>query len=114
LLVHIVLFRPKADLADADREHLVAAIERAHREIAAIRAFRVGRRVAADAGYAATVPDYPYVAVIELDDEAALAAYLSHPAHAELARLFRVTGDSPLAYDFSVEDAARARTLLRF
>lgn len=112
MLVHIVLFRPRADLADADRENLVAAIERAHRDIAVVRRFQVGKRVMAQAGYAASMPDYPFIALIEVDDEAALGKYLSHAAHAELGRLFWSTSEAALAYDFAVTDAGAARTLL--
>jgi hypothetical protein len=105
MIVHVVLFRPKADLAAADRESLVGAIDRAHREIPVIRRFLVGRRTLRDASYAAAMPAYPFIALIEVDDERALQEYLAHPAHAELARWFWLTGDSPLAYDFEVADA---------
>lgn len=105
MLVHLVLFRPKAALAAAHRETLVAAIERAHREIGGVRRFRVGRRTMQSAGYAAMAPDYPFLALIEFDDESSLRDYLQHPAHAELAKLFWETSDAPLAYDYEVTDA---------
>lgn len=106
MLVHLVLFRPKAQLAAEHREHLVAALERAHREIAAVRRFRIGRRTLRSASYAALSPDYPFLALIEFDDEASLREYLEHPAHAQLARLFWETSDAPLAYDYEVTDAS--------
>jgi hypothetical protein len=112
MIVHVVLFRPKADLAAADRGSLAAAIERAHREIPVIRRFLVGVRTHRAAGYAAAMPDYPFVALIELDDEPALEQYLAHPAHAELARWFWHTGDAALAYDYALQDAAVVRSLL--
>jgi hypothetical protein len=112
LVAHIVLFRPKAGLAAEDRESLVAAIERAHREIAVIRRFLVGKRTQRGAGYAAAMPEYPFIAVIELEDEMALQQYLSHPAHEGLARLFWQTSDSALAYDFALVEPSSARTLL--
>ncbi len=112
MLAHIVLFRPKAGLAAADRESLVAAIERAHREIPAVRRFRVGKRTLRGMGYAAAMPDYPFVALIEVDDEPALQQYLSHQAHEALARLFWQTSDSALAYDFEIGEASSAATLL--
>jgi hypothetical protein len=112
MIAHVVLFRPKADLAAADRASLVGAIERAHREIAGIRRFLVGTRTLRGVGYAALMPEYPYLALVELDDERALQQYLAHPAHAELGRLFWETSDSALAYDFDMVDASRAATFL--
>lgn len=106
MIVHVVLFRPRADLAAADRLSLVAAIERAHREIPVIRRFLVGTRTLREAGYAPAMPEYPFIALIEVDDERALQEYLAHAAHAELARWFWQTGDSSLAYDFDVSDAS--------
>lgn len=112
MLAHIVLFRPKAGLAAADRQTLVAAIERAHREISSVRRFRVGKRVLREAGYAAATPEFPFVALIELEDERALREYLAHPAHAELARLFWTTSDAALAYDFELKDAGEWAALI--
>lgn len=112
MLLHLVLFRPKADLAAADRASLVGAIERAHREIPVIRRFSVGRRVFREASYAAGLPDYPFIAIVELDDERALQEYLRHAAHGELARWFWQTSDSALAYDFVVREAGEASAYL--
>lgn len=112
MLVHVVLFRPKADLGRADRESLVAAIERAHREIPNLRSFRVGERTLRAAGYAPQMPEFPYIAVIEVTDEAALQAYLAHPAHADLAQQFWRTSDAALAFDFELVDVSDLRTRL--
>ncbi len=112
MLAHIVLFRPKAGLAAADRESLVAAIDRAHRDIPVVRRFLVGKRTMRGTGYAAAMPEYPFVALIELDDEAALQQYLAHPAHEMLAKLFWLTSDSALAYDFEMLAASAAGRLL--
>jgi hypothetical protein len=111
VLLHIVLFRPRAGLGAADRESLVAAIERAYREIAVITRFRVGRRTALEASYAGPMPDYPFAALVELQDERALAEYLSDPAHQELARTFWQTSDSALAYDYRLLEAGEVRSL---
>jgi hypothetical protein len=112
MLLHIVLFRPRAALPAADRQSLVAAIERAHRDLAVVRRFQVGRRVLREAAYAAAMPEYPFVAVVEVDNEDALRQYLTHPAHAELARLFWATSDSSLAFDFDMTDATSVRSFL--
>ncbi len=113
MLFHVVLFRPKPGLAAADRASLVAAIERAHREIPVIRRFAVGKRVFRTASYASGLPEYPFIAVVELDDEAALQQYLQHPAHGELARWFWQTSDSALAYDFVTAEASAAPAFLK-
>jgi hypothetical protein len=113
MIVHVVLFRPKADLAGADRASLVAAIEKAHREIPVIRRFLVGTRTLRDASYAAAMPDYPFLVLIEVEDAPGLEQYLAHPAHAELGRLFWQTSDSALAYDFQMIDASAISAFLK-
>jgi hypothetical protein len=112
MLLHIVLFQPKAALGVADRQNLVGAIEQAHREIPFIRRFQIGKRAVRGAAYAASMPDYDFVALVEVDDREALQEYLTHPSHAELARLFWSMSAASLAYDFEVIDAAAARTFL--
>src|SRR5512138_2260362 len=112
MIVHVVLFRPKAGLAPERRAGLVGAIERAHREIPGIRRFLVGTRTARDTTYAGVMPDFPYLAQIELDDKEALRRYLEHPAHAELGQLFWETSDAALAYDYEALDASAAARLL--
>ena len=113
MIVHVVLFRPKADLAGADRASLVAAIEKAHREIPVIRRFLVGTRTLRGASYAAAMPEYPFLVLIEVEDARMLERYLAHPAHAELGRLFWQTSDSALAYDFEMRDASESSAFLQ-
>lgn len=112
MIVHVVLFRPRADLDAADRASLADAIERAHRDIPGIRRFMVGARTLREVSYAAAMPEYSFVALIELDDQRALQEYLAHPAHASLGQLFWQTSDSALAYDYEVVDASSASILL--
>lgn len=112
MIVHLVLFRPKPGLPDADRRGLMEAIARAHREIPSIRRFTVGKRTAQDASYARMMPDYPFIAVVEFDDADGLEAYLAHPAHQDLGRRFWDTSDSPLALDYELLELADAIALL--
>jgi hypothetical protein len=100
MIVHLVLFRPKAGFAEADRNALAAAIDGARREIPSIRAFRVGERTMRETSYAQHADEFPYAALVEFDDLAGLRAYLEHPAHAELGRLFWTASDKAVAYDF--------------
>jgi hypothetical protein len=111
MVIHVVLFRPKADLDAASREALAAAIDRARREIPSIRRFVVGKRILQGTNYAALMDDFPLAALVEFDDVAGVEAYLRHPAHADLSRLFWMTGEQSLAYDFDLRDAAAIRSL---
>jgi stress responsive alpha/beta barrel protein len=106
VLTHVVLFRPKPGLTPADAEALVGAIERAARDIAAVRRFEVGRRTASPPAYAAgSPPDFPYVAMVWLDDRGALDAYLAHPAHQALGAAFNAALGAALIFDFDCETA---------
>jgi stress responsive alpha/beta barrel protein len=100
---HVVLMKPRPDLSAADREALVAAFERAVRDIASIRGVRIGRRVTHGAGYEGLAgDDAAYLAMIDFDDLAGLQAYLRHPAHAELGARFGVSLSSAVVLDFEV------------
>lgn len=101
MLLHIVLFRPKPGLSDDDREAMFAALDAAAREIPTVRRFQLGRRVTHGAGYEAMMAhDFPFAAVIEFEDLAGLQAYLRHPRHDELGRLFYSLQEAALAYDY--------------
>lgn len=105
MTAHVVLFRPRGDLAPEARQALVAAFERALGEIPAIRRARVGRRFMLGRPYEALMPtDYPYIAILEFDDRTALTAYLDHPAHAQLAARFFAAFEEALIYDFELTD----------
>jgi len=115
VLTHVVLFRPKPGLAPADAETLVTAIERAARDIPAVRRFEVGRQTATPPPYAAgSPPDLPFVAMVWVDDRAALDAYLAHPAHQALGAAFNAALGAALIFDFDTGtvDAGGARRLL--
>ncbi len=103
MVAHIVLMKPRADLAPADRQALVAAFARAVREIPSVRSVRVGRRVTHGARYEARVPDTAdYLVVIDFDDLDGLQTYLRHPTHEELGARFSESLSSALIYDFEV------------
>ena len=103
MVSHVVLMKPRADLSTADRDAFVSAFERAIREIAAVRAVRVGRRIRHGAGYEAGIPDAAdYLALIDFDDLAGLQTYLRHPAHAELGARFGQALSSAMVYDFEL------------
>jgi hypothetical protein len=112
MIAHIVLFRPRAEVGAIERAAFERAIAGACREIPSIRRFRLGPRVRHGRAYEATVAqDYPYAAVIEFDDLAGLSAYLDHPAHAELARLWASTSADSLVFDYELAEASTGGTL---
>jgi hypothetical protein len=105
MLFHIALFRPRPDLAAADRAGLVEALESALQRIPSIRRFNVGRRVTHGAGYEALMPvSLDYAAVIEFDDLAGLEAYLEHPAHQALGSRFMSSLESSAIFDYQMQD----------
>jgi hypothetical protein len=103
MVTHLVLMKPRADLAASDRQALVAAFERAIHDIPTVRRMRVGRRVVHGAGYERGAPDTAdYIAVIDFDDLAGLQSYLRHPAHDALGARFGQSLSSAVVYDFEV------------
>jgi hypothetical protein len=101
MIAHVVLFRPRTDLAPDARDALTGAFEAAIREIPSIRRVRVGKRVTHGRPYEALMRvDYQYAALLEFDDLAALKAYLEHPAHERLATQFFAAFEEALMYDF--------------
>ena len=98
---HLVLMKPRADLAAADAEALIAALRRAVDAIPAVRELRVGRRVVHGADYEKIAPDSAdFMVSLGFDDLAALQTYLRHPAHEELSARFYRSLSSALVYDF--------------
>jgi hypothetical protein len=106
MIIHVVLFRPKADLESAQAETLVHALEAAAREIPCVRRFRVGRRVEDGPAYPASgASDFAFAAFVEVDDRAGLETYLSHPVHAALGQAFNAGLAAALIADYDVRDA---------
>ncbi|HQZ38581.1 MAG TPA: Dabb family protein [Vicinamibacterales bacterium] len=114
MIVHLVLFSPRPDLSDTERRALVAALERACSDIPRIRRARVGRRRVLGYEYDTLSPvAFEFSAMLEFDSESDLAAYLDHPAHAELGRLFCTSARAAIAHDFEVVDPASAGAVAR-
>jgi hypothetical protein len=103
MVTHLVLLKPRRDLTDADRQAFIDAFERAMREIPVVQAVRVGARVTHGAAYETASPDAAdFMAAIDFADVGALQLYLTHPAHAELGRLFGEMLASAVVYDFEI------------
>ena len=113
MVAHVVLYRPRPDAAAEDLSRLVQAISAAAAGIDHVRRFWVGRSVPDPPRYKiGGFPAFPFCAVIEFDDRAGLQAYLDHEAHGELSRLFNLTTEAALIYDFEIAEAGGAETLL--
>jgi Stress responsive A/B Barrel Domain len=113
MIVHLVLFRPRASLSSSEQKALVASIEQAAATIPSVRRFRVGRALPDPPAYLLQgFPDLPYVAMLEFEDRDALENYLEHQMHGELGRRFNDGAEAALIYDYEVHDAAEASRLL--
>ena len=68
-----------------------------------MRHVRVGTRVVTGAPYDNGMPDTgAFMAVIDFDDLDGLLAYLRHPEHEALGRLFYQSLSSAFVYDYEV------------
>jgi hypothetical protein len=103
VISHVVLMKPRPDLSEDERREFVHAFERAVTRIADVRHVRVGTRIHTGAQYDTGMPDTgEFLAVIDFDDRAGLEAYLRHPEHEALGRLFYRSLNSAFVYDYEV------------
>lgn len=113
MVCHVVLFRPRPDLTENDRQALANALDAALRTIPSVRRFSVGLRIIHGRGYEhAMTEDLHYATVIEFDDLAGLQTYLQHPAHEALGARFNASVEKALVYDYEVMGPEGARILL--
>lgn len=109
--MHVVLFTPRPDITDAERRAIGETLEHALTGIPSVRRFSVGRRVRTGAAYDQLPGDFDYCAVIEFEDLEGLQAYLQHPAHGELGRLFYTTSREAFAADYETVHTAPAKAI---
>jgi hypothetical protein len=113
VIAHLVLFKPRASLSDAERRQFLLALEHALVSIPSIARARVGRRRRLGRQYdQESSADFPFAALLEFRDEAGLRAYLDHPAHQSLGEQFYTASESALALDYDLIEADRVRDLL--
>jgi hypothetical protein len=115
MIAHIVLFNPKPT---ASRELVLSCaqlLERLAREVPGVIRASAGRSVSIDAGYARPFGEKTYqnVCIIEFEDKPSLVAYLTHPLHRELGRLFWEMCESAVVLESEMVDA-RTESLERF
>jgi Stress responsive A/B Barrel Domain len=103
VVVHVVLFRPRAGLSDDSRRQMFDALKVAATTIPTVQRFSVGQRTTHGAAYEKLMrEDFPFAAIIEFADLAGLQAYLRHPQHEKLGALFYQLQESALAYDYEI------------
>ena len=108
MIVHIVLFEPRADLSDADRKRVLADLKAAATAIPSLQRCRIGRRIRHGLpGYESAMrTDFQYAAIMEFADREGLETYLRHPAHQAAGQHFTTSAASALAYDYEMSEAA--------
>jgi hypothetical protein len=108
MILHVVLFRPRPNVTDAERQQMLDAIREATTGIAAVRQFHIGKRVTHGAAYESmSSDDFPYAAVVELEDLNGLRSYLQHHNHQRLGTLFYELLEAALVYDYEVIDGTK-------
>jgi stress responsive alpha/beta barrel protein len=114
VIAHVVLFQPRADLSNEQRESFARAFERAVAGIPQLRRAQLGERQTLDRLYdRLNARDFSHIAILEFDSESDLRTYLDHPAHEELGQRFYETAEAALVYDFAMKEGDDAITLFR-
>lgn len=108
MIAHVVLFRPKRDLTQDDIRSFARAFQDACRGIPSVRDAKVGPILTLRAMPQHIVGDMTYnvAAYLEFDDEEGLDAYMGHPLHTELARLFWLYCESTVFADVNMVQPA--------
>jgi len=115
MIVHVVVFTPRADLSDDEAERLSTTLEHALAHIPSVQRYQVGRRIRLGTAYDSAAPlDFHYLVLVECADRDALIEYLQHPRHQALGQLFYSTSAVALAADFETIDADVAATIARW
>lgn len=116
MIVHVILFSPRADLSESHRLELLDGLAAASKGVPSIRRFRVGRRVRHGLpGYEQTMhEDYEFAAIVEFDDVDGLKAYLAHPLHTGIGQHFTSSASSSLAYDYVMVEAGEESEIQGF
>jgi hypothetical protein len=114
VIVHVVLFQPRADLSSAEMHSFAASFERAMSSIPQVRRARVGQRITLGRLYdQQNIRDFSHAAIIEFDSEEDLRTYLDHPAHTELGERFYQTAEAALVLDFQLTEGESAVQVFR-
>jgi hypothetical protein len=111
VILHLVLFTPRASVTTDEQDRFERALERALTTIPSVVSYRIGRRIRFGAAYERISAAFEFCGVIEFADREGLSAYLTHPAHEELGHLFYQTSAEAFAGDFEAVASAPAAAL---
>jgi hypothetical protein len=111
MIAHIVLFSPKAGMADSELRSFAQSFQDACRQIPTIRRARIGpiTELAASPELKMGHTAYSVAAWLEFDDEAGLEGYLKHPTHEVLGKLFWQYCGATLVADVKMADPIKDR-----
>ena len=113
MIAHTVLFRPRPDLTTQDVDDLITAFQQALRDINEIRRASIGRRIRIGRDYEHLMAqDFPFAAILEFDDTAALRRYLEHPSHAAIGARVFASAEAILVYDYEMGHGAEGLTTI--
>ena len=106
MVSHIVFFNPKATLGDGDLLVFAQSMQDAMRQIPGISRALIGQSVNIEPSYPRSLGDqtYRYAAVLEFPSEVELRAYLEHPLHREIGRLFWEACGSAIVVEAELRD----------
>ncbi|KAI8865910.1 stress responsive alpha-beta barrel domain-containing protein [Ramicandelaber brevisporus] len=96
-LLHLVLFKWKADVDSATVDALIADLNKLQTLIPFVKSSRAGANVSP-----ARAKGFTHALTVELDDEAALQAYSDHPAHMDVLKTILELKDDVIAIDYYV------------
>lgn len=115
MILHLVLYQPRATATPEDRAELVAALEAACHEIPVIQQVRVGKAINLGMGYKnrSLGQNMDYVAVFEFRDEIDLRSYLVHDHHRRLAEMFWKVCESTTIIDVAAVDPLAGESIAK-
>ena len=106
MIAHVILFKPKGELSDVERQALLGQLTAAARGISSIKRLRIGKRITHGLpGYEQAMrEDFQFSMIVEVDDLEGLKAYLAHPLHKAIGQHFTQSSSAALAYDYELQD----------
>jgi hypothetical protein len=107
VIAHVALFRPRKDLTGDELGSFARLFQAACRGIPSIKAARVGPVLSIHAMPTHIIGDktYSVVVCLEFEDRSGLDAYMAHPLHTDLARLFWQYCEATVFADVEMVDA---------
>ena len=108
MIAHVVLFEPKAWLSEDARRAFLSSIRDVARNISQVTSARIGtvESLGVSPENKIGVKTYSYGAVFEFLTPEDLSAYLIHPRHSDLRKIFWELCESTLIADLRLVDVS--------